>query len=93
MKSGDFFYVPSGTIHAIGAGIMVLETQQSSDITYRVYDYGRMDSEGHLRELHLEDAIKVTQFPHQNSLLTYEVSQESQAVVTTFVRKKTFING
>lgn len=90
VKPGDFFYVPSGTIHAIGAGILILETQQSSDITYRVYDYGRRDMEGHLRELHLEDAIKVTQFPHQNSPLTYEVSRESQAVVTTFVREKYF---
>src|SRR5699024_3243820 len=39
VKPGDFFYVPSGTIHAIGEGIMILEIQQSSDITYRVYDY------------------------------------------------------
>ena len=59
VKAGDFFYVPSGTMHAIGAGIMVLETQQSSDTTYRVYDFDRKDASGQLRELHLEKSIDV----------------------------------
>lgn len=59
VKAGDFFYVPSGTMHAIGAGIMVLETQQSSDTTYRVYDFDRKDDQGNLRELHLEKSIDV----------------------------------
>ena len=59
VKTGDFFYVPSGTMHAIGAGIMVLETQQSSDTTYRVYDFDRKDDQGNLRELHLEKSIDV----------------------------------
>lgn len=60
VKAGDFFYVPSGTIHAIGKGIMILETQQSSDTTYRVYDFDRKDDAGNLRELHLEKSIAVT---------------------------------
>ncbi|MGT2715178.1 mannose-6-phosphate isomerase, class I [Streptococcus respiraculi] len=60
VKAGDFFYVPSGTIHAIGKGIMILETQQSSDTTYRVYDFDRKDDAGNLRELHLEKSIDVT---------------------------------
>ena len=59
VKGGDFFYVPSGTMHAIGAGIMILETQQSSDTTYRVYDFDRKDDQGNLRELHLEKSIDV----------------------------------
>ena len=59
VKAGDFFYVPSGTMHAIGAGIIVLETQQSSDTTYRVYDFDRKDDQGNLRELHLEKSIDV----------------------------------
>ena len=46
VKKGDFYYVPSGTIHAIGSGILILETQQSSDTTYRVYDYDRTDDQG-----------------------------------------------
>ncbi|WP_368072780.1 mannose-6-phosphate isomerase, class I [Bacillus sp. FJAT-27225] len=65
VKAGDFFYVPSGTIHAIGAGIVILETQQSSDITYRVYDYNRTDATGNKRELHLERSLQVTSVPHQ----------------------------
>ena len=46
VKPGDFFFVPSGTVHAIGEGILILETQQNSDTTYRLYDYNRRDSEG-----------------------------------------------
>ncbi|WP_229953955.1 class I mannose-6-phosphate isomerase [Parasphingorhabdus litoris] len=54
VKSGDLYYVPAGTIHAIGPGIRLIEVQQNTDITYRLYDYGRS------RELHLEDAISVS---------------------------------
>jgi mannose-6-phosphate isomerase len=53
VKPGDFFYVPAGTVHAIGAGISLLEFQQNADVTYRLYDYGRP------RELHLDDALAV----------------------------------
>ena len=52
---GDFFYVPAGTVHAIGGGISLIEVQQVSDVTYRLYDYGRP------RELHLADAVAVAQ--------------------------------
>ena len=65
VSAGDFVYVPSGTIHAIGKGIVILETQQSSDITYRVYDYDRTDAVGNKRELHLERAKEVSTVPHQ----------------------------
>lgn len=64
VKSGDFFYLPSGTIHALGKGIMVLEIQQSSDTTYRVYDYNRQNPDGSFRDLHIEKAIDVTTVPH-----------------------------
>jgi mannose-6-phosphate isomerase len=50
---GDFFYVPAGTVHAIGAGVSLIEVQQNSDVTYRLYDYGRP------RELHLDQGIAV----------------------------------
>ena len=53
VRAGDFFMVPSGTIHAVGAGISLLEFQQNADVTYRLYDYGRA------RELHLDDALAV----------------------------------
>ena len=59
VKAGDFFFVPSGTMHAIGKGIMILETQQSSDTTYRVYDFNRKDDAGNLRELHIQQSIDV----------------------------------
>ncbi|MBT2571258.1 mannose-6-phosphate isomerase, class I [Planococcus sp. ISL-110] len=65
VKKGDFVYVPSGTLHSIGKGIVILETQQSSDITFRLYDYDRLDPEGKKRELHLEEAMTVTTCPHQ----------------------------
>ncbi|MCP1092520.1 mannose-6-phosphate isomerase, class I [Bacillaceae bacterium OS4b] len=63
VKRGDFIFVKSGTVHAIGKGIVILETQQSSDTTYRVYDYDRLDSKGKKRELHLEKALQVTTVP------------------------------
>ncbi|MEB5791075.1 mannose-6-phosphate isomerase, class I [Mammaliicoccus sciuri] len=59
VEKGDFFYVPSGTVHAIGSGIMILETQQNSDTTYRIYDYDRIDKDGKKRELHLDKSIDV----------------------------------
>lgn len=72
VKAGDFVYVPSGTIHAIGAGIVILETQQSSDITYRVYDYDRTDANGNERELHVERSLEVTKVPHVDATFTQE---------------------
>lgn len=59
VKAGDFFHVPSGTMHAIGKGILILETQQSSDTTYRVYDFNRRDAQGNLRKLHIDKSIDV----------------------------------
>lgn len=53
---GDCFFLPAGRLHAIGAGNLLAEIQQTSDITYRVYDYGRRDADGHTRELHVEQA-------------------------------------
>lgn len=54
VKAGDYFYIPAGTVHAIGAGITLVEVQQNADITYRLYDYGRP------RELHLENGVAVS---------------------------------
>lgn len=54
VKAGDYFYIPAGTVHAIGAGITLVEVQQNADITYRLYDYGRP------RELHLDDGVAVS---------------------------------
>lgn len=56
---GDVFFIPAGTVHAIGAGNLICEIQQSSNSTYRLYDYGRRDAQGNLRQLHLEKALEV----------------------------------
>ncbi len=60
VKPGDVCYIPAGCVHAIGAGIMLYEIQQSSDITYRFYDWNRVDKNGKGRELHLKQALDVT---------------------------------
>lgn len=57
VKAGDVFFLETGTIHAIGAGIVIAEIQQTSDITYRVYDWDRVDAEGKSRELHIDLAL------------------------------------
>lgn len=62
VKSGDVFHIPAGSVHAIGAGILLAEIQQSSDITYRIYDWNRMDDKGNLRELHSELALDAINF-------------------------------
>ena len=59
VKKGDVFFIPSGLVHAIGAGILLAEIQQNSNITYRVYDYNRLGKDGKPRELHVEDALNV----------------------------------
>ena len=59
VKRGDVFFIPSGLVHAIGAGILLAEIQQNSNITYRVYDYNRKGKDGKPRELHVNDALNV----------------------------------
>jgi len=85
VKKGDFFYVPNGTIHAIGEGIVILEIQQSSDITYRVYDYNRRDEQGNRRELHIDQAIEVTNFPGNVKQQTREKRRVGPLEETKFV--------
>lgn len=60
VKKGDVFFIEAGTIHAIGKNILIAEIQQNSNVTYRVYDYGRIGKDGKKRELHVEQAIQVT---------------------------------
>lgn len=90
IKPGDFFYVPSGTIHALCEGTLVLETQQSSDTTYRVYDYDRIDASGKKRELHLNKAIQVCAVPHQDYMIQEEVKEIGNVTITTFVKEQYF---
>jgi mannose-6-phosphate isomerase len=75
VSSGDFFLVPPGTIHAIGGGISLLEFQQNSDVTYRLYDYGRP------RELHLEDGIAVANAGPYSAELAQHLSPAEERVL------------
>ena len=58
VHEGDCFFIPAGRIHAIGAGCYLAEIQQTSDVTYRIYDYKRRDKDGHLRQLHTQEAAE-----------------------------------
>ena len=64
IRKGDFFYIPAGTVHAIRKGTLLLEVQQNSDTTYRLYDYGRLQ-DGKPRQLHLKESMDVITCPHQ----------------------------
>ena len=67
VKAGESYFIPSGTIHAIGKGCLICEIQQNSNLTYRVYDYGRLDKNGNPRELHVDKAMAVTNLAkHEN---------------------------
>lgn len=90
IKPGDFFYVPSGTIHALCKGTLVLETQQSSDTTYRVYDYNRVGQDGQLRELHIEKAIDVITVPHTVSKVDSAYIKVQGGTITTFTEEDYF---
>lgn len=60
VKKGDSFFIPAGLVHAIGAGVLIAEIQQNSDLTYRVFDYDRVGADGQKRPLHIEKALAVT---------------------------------
>ena len=60
VKAGDVLYIPANTIHALGPGMLIYEIQQSSDITYRLYDWGRLGLDGQPRELHIEKGVQVS---------------------------------
>ena len=62
VSPGQVFYLPAGTLHAIGAGIIIFETQQASDLTYRIFDWNRVDSNGKPRELHVQKAADVLDY-------------------------------
>lgn len=69
---------------------MILETQQSSDITYRVYDYDRRDSDGNLRELHIDKSIAVTTIPHRDTIFNSDVKVEEGLVTKLLIKEDYF---
>lgn len=83
VKPGDVFFIPAGTVHALGAGIEVVEVQQTSDVTYRIYDWDRVDASGKGRELHTALAVDAIDFEVDAELLhrNYELTKGGAATV------------
>ena len=80
VTAGDCFFIPSGRIHAIGAGLVVAEVQQTSDITYRIYDYHRKGPDGKERQLHTDLALDAVDFTVQSDARTHYIARLNQAV-------------
>jgi len=80
VKQGDAFFIAPGTVHAIGAGVLLAEIQQTSDITYRIYDWNRPDTNGTLRELHTDQALEAINFGAENPKIEY-VEEKNKPVL------------
>ena len=83
VKTGDVFFLPAGRVHAIGSGCLIAEIQQTSNITYRIYDYNRKDANGNERELHTElakDAIDYTLYPDYRTQYTHVENEATELV-------------
>ena len=76
---GEVYFIPSGQVHAIGAGILIAEIQQNSNITYRVYDYNRRQSDGSLRQLHTEKALDVIKIRSDAEIEEIRLSQKASS--------------
>jgi mannose-6-phosphate isomerase len=89
VKAGDVFYVPAGRVHALGPGMLLAEIQQTSDTTYRIYDWDRIDVDGTMRELHIEEALDAIDFKVEKEYKTkYEVEKNktSELIKTKFFK-------
>lgn len=93
VHKGDVFFIESGTLHAIGKGILIAEIQQNSNTTYRVYDYGRVGKDGKPRELHIEKALDVTERKPPKYPTTAQGSPEkTEGGVKTLLRSCEYFN-
>jgi len=98
VEAGDCFYIPSGTVHALCAGVLVAEIQQNSDTTYRLYDYNRPGLDGKPRELHIEDSLNVINYNNAGaSRMTTAVSAPNSWLTLVesayFVTEKAEVRG
>lgn len=91
VSAGDVFFIPAGRVHAIGAGIMLAEIQQTSDVTYRIYDFDRRDDKGNPRELHTELAVDAIDFKVPESYRTDYIPVNNN--VTEVVKSPYFVTG
>ncbi len=80
VHEGDVFFLPAGRVHAIGAGSFVAEIQQTSDVTYRIYDYGRLGADGKPRELHVELAKDAIDFHVEDDYRTHYTEKKNEGV-------------
>lgn len=80
VKKGDSFVIPAGQIHSIGAGILLIEVQQMSDVTYRIFDYNRLDKDGKPRKLQVEEAGEAIHFEYKPDYRNYYTPQPNKAV-------------
>ncbi|WP_278020476.1 type I phosphomannose isomerase catalytic subunit [Flavobacterium ginsengisoli] len=80
-KAGDVFFLETGTVHAIGAGLVVAEIQQTSDITYRLYDFDRVDAQGNKRELHVDLALDAINYNKVDTQKKYETKVNTSNTV------------
>ena len=80
-KPGDVFFLETGTVHAIGAGLLVAEIQQTSDITYRIYDFDRVDTQGNKRELHIDLALDAINYNRVETRKEYSKTSNSSNTV------------
>jgi mannose-6-phosphate isomerase len=83
LRTGEVMFVPAGTAHTIGPGLVLCEIQQQSDLTYRVYDYNRRDAKGHARPLHVEKALDVIRFGKQSGRKVEPLRRQRGAVAET----------
>lgn len=81
VKKGDVFLIETGTIHAIGAGILLAEIQQTSDVTYRIYDFDRVDAEGNTRELHIDLSLDAINYQSNSSKVNYQIEENTSNTV------------
>ena len=80
VKAGDVFYMPAGRVHALGPGILLAEIQQTSDVTYRIYDWDRIDKAGMMRELHIEEALDAIDFEVQDDYRSHYDEKKNETV-------------
>lgn len=83
VSEGDTFFIPAGDVHAIGAGVMLAEIQQTSDVTYRIYDYDRKDSSGNARELHTDLALDAIDYKDTNEKVKYGKEKNKAVMLAT----------
>lgn len=90
VQPGDTFMIPAGTVHAIGKGVLLAEIQQPSDITFRVFDWNRVDDEGNSRELHVQEALEAIDFEHQTD--NFKVEYQPQLNKTVRLVRSQYFN-